>query len=62
MLAIGFAGGIYTLPILTAPQASDTAALQIVKTEALYAGSLVRNLKGSDLLHWGKAKSGSRAI
>lgn len=26
MLGVGFAGGIYTLPILTAPQAPATAA------------------------------------
>lgn len=54
MLVIGFAGGIYTLPILTAPRAPDIAALQNIAIEALYAGRLVRNLKGSDLLHWGE--------
>ena len=56
MLAIGFAVGIYTLPILTAPRAPDTAALQNIATETLYAGRLVRNLKGSDLLHWGEGE------
>ena len=56
MLAIGFAVGVYTLPILTAPPTPDPAALQNVATEALYAGRLVRNLKGSDLLHWGEGE------
>ena len=56
MLAIGFAGGIYALPILTAPRAPDTAALQNIATETLYAGRLARNLKGSDLLHWGEGE------
>ena len=56
MLAIGFAGGIYTLPILTAPPAPDTAALQSIATETLHAGRLVRNIKGSDLLHWGEGE------
>ena len=56
MLAIGFAGGIYTLPILTAPRAPDTATLQSIATETLYAGRLVRSLKGSDLLHWGEGE------
>ncbi|KUO54609.1 MAG: hypothetical protein APF82_01380 [Sphingomonadales bacterium BRH_c42] len=56
MLAIGFAGGIYTLPILTAPRAPDTAALQTIATETLYAGRLARDLKGSDLLHWGEGE------
>lgn len=62
MLAIGFAGGIYTLPILTAPRAPDAAVLQTITAETPYAGRLARNLKGSDLLHWGRAKSGSRAF
>lgn len=56
MLATGFAGGIYTLPILTAPRAPDTPALRNVATESLYSGRLVRNLKGSDLLHWGEGE------
>ena len=56
MLAIGFAGGIYTLPILTAPRAPDTAALQTITAETLYAGRLARDLKGSDLLHWGEGE------
>jgi hypothetical protein len=56
MLAIGFAGGIYTLPILTAPRAPDAAVLQTITAETLYAGRLARNLKGSDLLHWGEGE------
>lgn len=56
MLAIGFAGGIYTLPILTAPRGPGTAALQMIATEALYSGRLLRSLKGSDLLHWGEGE------
>lgn len=56
MLALGFAGGIYTLPILTAPRSPDTTAFQIIAAESLFAGRLVRNLEGSDLLHWGKGE------
>ena len=56
MLAIGFAGGIYTLPILTAPRSPDTVALQNIATETLYTGRLVRDLKGSDLFHWGEGE------
>lgn len=56
MLAVGFAVGIYTLPILTAPRAPDTATLQGIATETLYAGRLLRSLKGSDLLHWGEGE------
>lgn len=56
MLAIGFAGGIYTLPILTAPLGPDTAALQNITSGALYSGRLARGLKGSDLLHWAEGE------
>ncbi len=53
-LAIGFAIGIYTLPILTAPEAptSEKAALAI--NGAVYTGHFRRDLKDSDLLHWGE--------
>ena len=56
VLAMGFAGGIYTLPILTAPRSPDTIALQNIATETLYTGRLVRDLKGSDLFHWGEGE------
>lgn len=56
MLAIGFAGGIYTLPILTAPLSPSTATLESIATETIYAGRLVRSLEGSDLLHWGEGE------
>lgn len=54
MLAIGFAVGIYTLPILTAPRAPDAASLEKIATETLYAGRFLRDLEGSDLIHWGE--------
>lgn len=56
LLAVGFAGGIYALPILTAPRAPDAAALQSIAAETLYVGRFVRNLKGSDLFHWGEGE------
>lgn len=55
-LVIGFAAGIYTLPLLIAPPSpsvAETAALQ--KTER-YSGEFRRNLKGSDPLHWGEGR------
>lgn len=55
-LVVGFAVGVYTLPLLIAPpapSASEAAALQ--KTE-LYSGEFRRNLKGSDPLHWGEGR------
>ena len=56
VLAVGFAGGIYLLPILTAPPAPSAAAVQATAQGAAYSGTLRRNLKGSDLLHWGEGE------
>ena len=54
VLAVGFALGIYFLPILTAPEGPDKAMLQATAKTALYKGKLTRDLKGSDFLHWGE--------
>lgn len=56
MLALGFALGVYTLPILTAPKGPDRAALQATAANALFKGRFDRNLKGSDFLHWGEGE------
>ena len=55
-LAVGFAGGIYALPILIAPASPETAALQAAAAGAQYHGEFRRDLKGSDALHWGEGK------
>ncbi len=55
-LAVGFALGIYLLPILIAPDAPDAAMLQSQAQGARYSGEFVRELKGSDFLHWGEGK------
>lgn len=54
MLALGFAAGIYALPILTAPPAPNAAALAAAVRQALYTGQFERRLKGSDFVHWGE--------
>lgn len=53
-LAIGFAAGVYFLPILTAPPAPDAAKLEEMAAEALYSAELTRDLRGSDFAHWGE--------
>ena len=53
-LAIGFALGVYFLPILTAPPPPDAAKLEEMAASALYKTSLTRDLRGSDRLHWGE--------
>jgi len=54
MLAIGFALGIYLLPILTAPQGPAREDLIAAAQDAQYEVTLTRDLKGSDFLHWGE--------
>lgn len=53
-IAVGFAIGIYTLPILTAPDAPSLAEVKSLAGAAQYTGEFRRNLKDSDLLHWGE--------
>ena len=51
--AAGFAAGIYTLPILTAPAAPTTTEMAAALSQAQYTGEFRRTLAGSDFLHWG---------
>jgi hypothetical protein len=52
--AIGFAGGIYALPLLVAPPAPTTADVQAAASQASYTGQFRRDLQDSDALHWGE--------
>jgi len=54
MLGVGFALGIYALPILTAPKGPDSATLAASAEAAQYSAEFTRDLKGSDFLHWGE--------
>lgn len=53
---IGFAGGIYTLPILIAPPAPSSADVNAASTGAMYTGTFRRDLADSDTLHWGEGE------
>lgn len=53
-VAVGFALGIYALPILTAPAAPSAAEVASQTAQATYTGQFRRDLKDSDLLHWGE--------
>jgi hypothetical protein len=53
-LALGFALGIYALPILTAPAAPSAAAAASAASNAAYTGQFRRDLEDSDLFHWGE--------
>lgn len=50
---MGFALGIYALPILIAP-AAPSAEVASQAGQAAYTGQFRRDLKGSDFLHWGE--------
>ena len=52
--AVGFAAGVYFLPILTAPDSPTSAALQESARDATFTAELTRDLRGSDRLHWGE--------
>lgn len=54
VFAGGFALGVYLLPILTAPPSPDQAMLAETAKTAQFQAKFSRDLKGSDLLHWGE--------
>lgn len=53
-LAIGFALGVYALPILIAPPAPSAAEVAAQADKAAFKGQFRRDLKDSDALHWGE--------
>lgn len=54
VFAVGFGLGVYLLPILTAPASPDAAELEQSAQGAMFTGNLIRELAGSDFLHWGE--------
>ena len=55
-LAIGFALGIYLLPILVAPQGPSDAEVASSSTQAMFSTEFRKDLPGSDFLHWGEGQ------
>ena len=54
--ALGFALGIYALPILTAPEAPSSEAMKMAVAQASFKGEFKKDLAGSDFLHWGEGE------
>jgi len=54
VLAVGFALGVYALPILVAPSAPTAAEVGALAGQAAFKGKFRRDLKDSDALHWGE--------
>ena len=55
-LGIGFALGIYLLPVLIAPEAPSDDAVSAGTRDAVYQAVFRRDLPGSDFLHWGEGE------
>ena len=55
-LGIGFALGVYLLPVLVAPKAPSQGEVSAASSAAQYTGEFRRDLEGSDFLHWGEGK------
>lgn len=55
-LGIGFAAGIFALPILMAPPAPPLAAVEQASATAMFSGEFSRARAGSDFLHWGEGR------
>ena len=53
---LGFALGIYLLPIITAPPSPELSSMMDQLGEVKYTGEFVRELEDSDFLHWGEGK------
>lgn len=53
---LGVAIGIYTLPILIAPDSPDEAIISAAVNDSQYTAEFKRDLKDSDAFHWGKGR------
>lgn len=53
---LGFAGGIYILPILIAPAPPTVSDISTMSSNARYTAEFRRDLKDSDTFHWGEGK------
>ncbi len=53
---MGFAAGIYVLPILIAPPAPDHATVAQAAKNSEFVGVFSRDRKDSDAFHWGEGE------
>ncbi len=53
-LVLGVMLGIYLLPILTAPAGPTVSEVTSSSQQALYKTRFVKDIAGSDLIHWGE--------
>ena len=55
-LGIGFALGIYLLPILIAPESPAMEEVRTIAESSNFTAEFRRDLEDSDALHWGEGK------
>ncbi len=55
-VAVGFAIGIYALPLLIAPPSPSETEIEAISSQSVYSAQFTRDLKGSDAFHWGDGK------
>lgn len=53
-LIIGFAAGIYALPILIAPEGPSVEVIETSNNNATFTGEFRKDLIDSDTFHWGE--------
>lgn len=53
-IGLGFAVGIYALPILIQPDSPSMNSVESVANQAIYSGSFQKDRKDSDFFHWGE--------
>jgi hypothetical protein len=56
ILAIGFALGIYLLPIITAPKPAAISEIEKLSSNVIYQTEFKKGQRGNDFLHWGEGK------
>lgn len=52
MLLLGFALGIYLLPVIIQPAAPDIVAIESALDAPIFTATFERGRQGSDALHW----------
>lgn len=56
IFSFGFAAGIYTLPIISAPKGPSMLEIATATKTVTYSGEFKRDLTDSDFLHYGEGK------
>ena len=56
VLGIGFALGVYFLPILTAPTSANLSQIEQVVANPVYKAEFKKGQRGNDFFHWGEGQ------